>query len=386
VNEPLLTQGGPTYRLQEALGLGGPRPVTRLWRSLIFATIAMGPLVVLAAAKGLALGPDPRRSLLLDYEVYARFIVAVAAFVFAEGAVDSRCAAMLREFIDTHLVPEGQRARFNAALERTVRLRDNPVPELVVLVLAYGRARAGIALTASFGQPTWWAPNLPDSASLSLPGWWYALVSLPLYQFLLLLWLWRLVIWTLLLRRIAQLDLQLRASHPDRMGGVGFLNLSLAPFGLVGFGYGASIGAVALQSVVHQHETIRSLAPFMAGSVVLGVAVFVVPLLMFMKPLVLCRRKAILEYTAFGARYTQLFERKWIEQRGSGPDPLGTNDVQSLADLDHTFAIVRQVRTIPIDPYAVIPLALAIAAPMIPAVVVAIGLRPLLQLILKSVL
>jgi len=383
---PLLTQGGPTYRLEEALGLGGPALARRLLRAAFLAIIALVPLIALAAAQGLALGPDPRRSLLFDYAVYARFLIAIPAFLFAEGVVDARCGLILREFLDSHIVPEAQRGRFNAAIARAVRLRDHPLPELILLALAYLRVRGAIALTVSQGQPTWWAPSIPDSQALSLPGWWYVLVSLPLYHFFVLLWVWRLVLWTLVLRSIAQLDLQLRASHPDRMGGLGFLGLSLAPFGWVLFGVGASYGAAALHGIVHQGATLRSLAPFLIVAAVVSVAVIAAPLLVFMGKLVLLRRQAILEYTSFATRYTGLFESKWIGQRALGtPDLLGTSDIQSLADLSHGFEIVRQLRAVPLDPRALIPLAIATVLPMLPAVVVAVGLRPLINLIVKSV-
>jgi hypothetical protein len=386
VSHPLLTQGGPTYRLQEALGLGGPQVSRRVVRALLLSAITFVPLVALAAAQGWALAPDPRRSFLLDYGAYARFLLAVPAFLFAEGSVDARCALILREFVDTKLIAEGQRGAFRAAIERAVRLRDHPLPELGILLLAYLQARSALAFVVSTGHPTWWAPGIPDSSALSHAGWWYLLVSLPLYHFLALLWLWRLAIWTLALKWIADLDLQLRASHPDRTGGLGFLNLSLPPFGLVLFGYGASVGAVALQGVVHQGATIQSLAPFMIGGVVVGVAVMMAPLLVFVNTLIVFQRQAILEYTTLGARYTALFEAKWLGRRGDDEsDLLGTGDIQSLADLGNSFEIVRQMRNIPVDPRAVIPLALATAVPMLPAVLVAIGVQPLFKLIVKSV-
>lgn len=37
-------------------------------------------------------------------------------------------------------------------------------------------------------------------------------------------WLWRFVVWGLLLRDLARLDLQLAVTHPDRVGGPGFIS------------------------------------------------------------------------------------------------------------------------------------------------------------------
>ena len=48
-------------------------------------------------------------------------------------------------------------------------------------------------------------------------------VSLPLFQFLLLRWYFRLFIWARFLWQVSRIELSLMPTHPDRCGGVGFL-------------------------------------------------------------------------------------------------------------------------------------------------------------------
>ena len=69
--------GGPAYRLMQRLGLiRGEGP--SLGRRMIgFLLITWVPLLILALIEGLALGPTPRESLLLDFPTYARFFLAV---------------------------------------------------------------------------------------------------------------------------------------------------------------------------------------------------------------------------------------------------------------------------------------------------------------------
>jgi hypothetical protein len=76
----------------------------------------------------------------------------------------------------------------------------------------------------------------PDATNhLSLAGYWYVLVALPIFQFLLLRWIYRMFNWSLFLWKASRLDLRLSAARPDAAGGLGFLGKSPIPFGTITF-------------------------------------------------------------------------------------------------------------------------------------------------------
>jgi hypothetical protein len=60
-------------------------------------------------------------------------------------------------------------------------------------------------------------------------GWWLVYVARPIFIALLAVWLWRLILLFLLLKRIAALDLAIVPTHPDRSGGLGFTENCLSP-------------------------------------------------------------------------------------------------------------------------------------------------------------
>src|SRR5262249_3241563 len=88
--DPFLTRSGPFHRFQQTLHLADPLSPRTSRRALLFALVSWLPLVALAAVQGLAINVDPRRSLLLDFTVYARFLVAVPLFLLGESVADSR--------------------------------------------------------------------------------------------------------------------------------------------------------------------------------------------------------------------------------------------------------------------------------------------------------
>ena len=69
------------------------------------------------------------------------------------------------------------------------------------------------------GRHTWAEPVI--GTTLSYAGYWYAFIALPIYQFILLRWGYRIIVWVYLLSEIARMYLHLTATHPDRAGGLG---------------------------------------------------------------------------------------------------------------------------------------------------------------------
>jgi hypothetical protein len=51
-----------------------------------------------------------------------------------------------------------------------------------------------------------------------------------LYEFLLFRWYFRLFIWAQFLWRVSRLDLDLKPTHPDKVGGLGFVGTSVFAF------------------------------------------------------------------------------------------------------------------------------------------------------------
>ena len=134
-----------------------------------------------------------------------------------------------------HAPPSGsETARYSAASgaasAAALRARDSRASALVVIAVAYAVTVGMLVGGEIRGVSTWYAPE--GASRLTLAGRWYVFVSLPLFNFILFRWVHRLVVWGRFLRRVARLELQLTAAHPDRAGGLGFLGtscLSLAP-------------------------------------------------------------------------------------------------------------------------------------------------------------
>jgi hypothetical protein len=218
---------------------------------------------------------------------------------------------------------------------------------------------------------------------MTLAGQWLDFVSLPLFNFLVFRWLWRIALWSFFLRRVSRLPLNLVPTHPDGAAGLGFLGGIHAVFGAFLIPLSATVAARGVQWVQYGEGTIESLRNGGIAFAVIALAITLGPLLLFMPKLLATKRRGLLEYSGFALEYTRRFDQKWL-RGGRGDEPLlGTADIQSLADLANSYNIVRTMRIVPPSTRNAMPLILSIALPMVPFLAAIIPLKEILKLLLQ---
>ena len=111
-----------------------------------------------------------------------------------------------------------------------------------------------------------------DRVRLSLAGVWYGFVSLPLFQFLLLRWYWRIFIWTRFLWQVSRIRLNLVPTHPDLLGGLGFLANTADAFAVLLVAHGAMLAGLIASRVFFLGAT--SDEDFLSGMALCDTVVF----------------------------------------------------------------------------------------------------------------
>jgi hypothetical protein len=254
-------------------------------RALAATALTWLPLLLLSAVQGLALGKNLQVPFLLDFAANVRFLIALPLLIVSEVGIDRRLRVTVNHFLKSGLVKEADLPSFEAVIERVTRLRDRVFPEIVMLVVAYLPSlsiQSSEILMSSI--PSWHLARTPAGEALSYAGWWFGLISVPVYRFLLLRWVWRMFLWASFLWHVS----------------------------------------------------------------------------------------------------TQTFDAKWVHGRPpEGETLLGSSDIQSLADLGNSFAIVRGMRVAPIDKPTLIGLAIAAVLPMAPVLIRGTPADQLIRTVLK---
>jgi hypothetical protein len=380
---PTHAVGGPLFRLVhrcEASGVALPGNWARLLAAAAFAWAPLAAFALFGAA------PDGL-SFFLDFEVHVKLLVALPVLAAADRVALPRLAAAVRQFVDRGIVAPAERARFDAAVEGAVRARDSGWLEAIVLALIYTVGHWIWREQIALGSATWYATPGPDGPDLTRAGLWYAFVSAPIFRFLVFLWYARLVLWFRLLWTISRLELRLTATHPDRAGGIGFVGNSLYAFSPFLFAQGVLLSGMLANRILHEGRGLFSFRVDVVGLLALVLGLLVAPLLVFSPRLVRAKRQGLREYGGLASRYVQQFDDKWVRSAPpAGESLVGTADLQSLADLGNSFAVVREMRTLPFGLQTLYRLAVALVLPLVPLLLTEFDVEQLLDRLFRMVL
>jgi hypothetical protein len=380
-----ITRGGPLHHFLVRIAGLKPERQRVVHRAIFAATISWLPLLLLCIAQGLAYGHNVKITFLRDFAVNLRFLVALPIFILAESKIDQRWRTLVLEFLRSGLVHEDQLPFFDAILTKIARLRDRFLPEFILLFLAYSPSIFVHETELLMGGISNWHFLAAGTTALSLAGWWFKIISSPLFRFLMLRWLWRMILWTLFLWHVSRINLHLVASHTDLAAGLGFLSEGQIAFSPIVFAGSTVIAAEVANAIAYEGVTLSSLKFLMIAYGVLAITLLVIPLLVVVPILVKVKKKALFEFGALVTHHNQLFEAKWIHgHHQSGEEILGSPDASSLADLGSSFDVVQRMSYVPIDRPTLIGLAVAALLPMIPVVVFATPLNELIGLVAKT--
>ena len=323
---------------------------------------------------------------LRDWDTHARFLVALPLLIVAELVVHQRMRLVVKQFLERNLIPPSAVSRFEDAIASAFRLRNSVLAEvlLIAFVCLVGVSvfwRQYVVLTTA----TWYATPTAAGMTLSRTGIWYAYVSLALFQFLLMRWYFRILIWARFLWHVSRIELSLIPTHPDRVGGLGFLANTVYAFVPLALAHGALLAGLIANRIFYLGARLLDFKIEVAVVLAFMLCLVFGPLVVFAAQLAQAKRTGSREYGTLAERYVREFDAKWL--RGGAPADerlVGSGDIQSLADLANSVEVVRTMRLIPVTKEAILFLAAATLAPVVPLALTMMSLEELLKMLLGT--
>ena len=377
-----LVLGGPLFQLLRRSHLAGDALELLRQRILLITLLAWLPLLVLSLIEGEALGGRAAVPFLLDIEVHVRFLIALPLLIIAELIVHQRMRFVVRQFLERNLIPQSALPRFENAIASAFRLRNSLLAEVLLIAFVYA---VGILLIwrhyVALSTDTWYAVPTAEGLKLSMTGAWYGYVSLPIYQFLLVRWYYRMFIWSRFLWHVSRIELSIVPTHPDRVGGLGFLANTVYAFMPLAVAHGAMLAGPIANRIFYLGATLPEWKVEIGVLVVFLVCLVLGPLLVFAPQLAQAKRTGNREYGTLAERYVREFDAKWLRGGAPADEPLvGSADIQSLADLANSFEVVRTMQIAPITRDSLLRLVAATLAPIVP---LALTMMPFEELLRK---
>ncbi len=376
-----LVLGGPLFQLLRHVHLTSDALTLVRWRIIAFLLVTWFPLLALCALEGNLWGGTAAVPFLKDVEAHTRLLVALPLLLVAEYVVHRRIQPLPRQFLESDLLVSSARPRFETAMVSALRLRNSVLFEVLLVAFVYG---VGVFVVwrhyVAFDTSTWYAAPTAAGPRPRWAGLWYGWVSLPVFQILLCRWYFRLLVWARFLWQVSRLPMQLVPTHPDRVGGLGFLSQTAYAFSALAGAHGALLAGALAGRIFHLEASLVRFKAEIAVMVLFLLGVVFGPLLVFARQLAAAKRTGLREYGILAGRYAREFEAKWT--RGSPPadEPLlGSADIQSLADLANSYEVVRAMRFAPISRHAILALVSWTLLPLAPLLLSVMPLEELLK-------
>ena len=353
-------------------------------RILLITLLAWLPLLVLSLIEGEALGGRAAVPFLFDIEVHVRFLVALPLLIIAELIVHQRMRFVVRQFLERNLIPPNALPRFENAIASAFRMRNSVLAEVLLIALVYV---IGILLIwrhyVALSTDTWYAVPTAEGLKLSVTGAWYGYVSLPIYQFLLVRWYYRMFIWSRFLWQVSRIELSIVPTHPDRVGGLGFLANTVYAFMPLALAHGAMLAGPIANRIFYLGAALPEWKVEIGVLVAFLLCLVLGPLLVFAPQLAQAKRTGNREYGTLAERYVREFDAKWLRGGAPADEPLvGSADIQSLADLANSFEVVRTMQIAPITRDSLLRLVAATLAPIVPLTLTMMPFEELLRKLL----
>ncbi len=378
-----LVLGGPLFQLLRRAHLADDALMMVRQRIIVITLLAWLPLLVLSAMEGRLLGGSVAVPFLVDVEVHIRFLVTMPLLIIAELVVHRRMRPLVQQFLERNLIPESAMTRFEAAVASAFRLRNSVLAEVLLIAFVYG---VGILIVwrqyVALGTATWYATPSAEGSKLSVAGIWYGYVSLPIFQFLLCRWYFRMFIWTRFLWQVSRIELSFVPTHPDRVGGLGFLANTAYAFAVLAVAHGAMLAGTLANRIFFAGAALTQFKAEIAVMVVFVLCAILGPLLVFAPKLAQAKRQGLREYGTLTERYVREFDAKWLRGGAPADEPfVGSADIQSLADMGNSYEVVRTMRITPITRDAILRLAAATLVPIVPLLLTMMPLEELVKML-----
>jgi hypothetical protein len=379
-----LMQGGASYRIfHRALGMqiSESRAVGRI--AIILALVTWAPLLALSATQSLERGGSGVESFLRDFTPHVSFLFALPLLIIADIIVGPRFIKIGDFLCTSGLLEESQVLEFRSLIVTALKFRDATITESTILMLAY--LVTALEIHFRTGVSSWLTSGANQNAQLTLAGWWCALVSLPVIQFFLYRWIFRLSSWVRVMYGVSRLDLQLTPTHPDRAGGLGFIGETIPAAALIVLAISAIWCSRIATQVVHGELTLEQFTISYGVFVAIITVAFVGPFFLFTPKLVRLKRTALMEYRTLGIRWGQLFEKKWVGA-ASTEVSISSAEVSALVGFERTYAGIQKIKLVPLELANLKAIVVAALLPVVPFVGTQIPIENVLKLLKKIIL
>jgi hypothetical protein len=152
-------------------------------------------------------------------------------------------------------------------------------------------------------------------------------------------------------------------THPDLLGGLGFVLDAQRQFGILFTAFGSVVAGQYANSITYLGTPIAATQASVVTFIVIAIAIVLGPLTLFSPKLFEARWNGLARYGRLASRLSASFDSKWARDANPRESLLGSADPSSLIDYVSTYNVIRDMHIIPINKRLLFQVAVQAGAP-----------------------
>ena len=344
------------------------------------------PVIIFNAISGTLTGTNINTPFLNEIEIIVHLFVIIPFLLFAERLIEQPLIDYLKR--TTELIYKSDQDKLVKFKKTFINLLKSSFPELIILLILYILTLFRIT-NVEFETSSWFFQNqsIGNEQHLSMAGWWFTFVSLPLYQFLFIRWFWRWLLWLGSIMYFSRLKWKLHAMHGDKMAGLEYLNYLPFMFSVCAASIALNLSVEIFVELREGQTTLLDYKLIVAGFVFITTMICYLPLIFFLPKLSQLRSEAIIKFGTLIQYHHNYFEKKWF----SKPEPeveeiLGSTHPSSMGDINASYEAVQAMRAIPINYKYIMISAFILTLPFLPLLSTMFSIKELFDMIIKTLI
>jgi hypothetical protein len=299
----------------------------------------------------------------------------------ADNVIEPMMARVINYLKTSGLVPDAEKESLNDDVEHMAHLMNN---KWILLVLFMMAILFSFLVQSDYddmwterGVTSWMFRLENGEVNETIAGTWFLLVTSPLVSFLLYRWVWRFVAWSIFLKRVSRIKLELRASHTDLAGGLGVISAGHSLFIVLFFILAILLSSDLAANMLYEDEVMVNVKLAAVVFIIISIILLIMPLMFFTGKLIHLRHNALAEYGALQNKISHDFHKRWIKDEAT--DLVDSMQPSAMADYSAVYENVSNMRLVPIDTRLIVVMSVTLLIPFLPLALVETSVLDILQ-------
>ncbi len=346
------------------------------------------PIVIISAYEGSLIKGEIEIPFLLDYFSQFRALIAIPLLIMGRKLVNEKLMQTNNYVADTLLDENEFKHVFAPAIAKLERFNEKGYDEIILILalIIYSLLVGHYNFSKLFilEKDNWVGQVVDGEIELTNAAKWQLFISINLYRFIILRWIWMYCCWVWILLKISKCRLKLALHHADRVCGLNMLVLPLRAFNNFFVALAIMSSGNLINKIVYFNENLESIKMEIGITIVASFVFLLAPYLSFSKILQKAKNDAELWLSRRSAELSAAYQKQFVEKQ-QVDDSIEKVDASVMSDFNATYDVMIAIKPVPFSVRDVIGLAIPIALAFLPTLLSFMTIRELLNIILNFI-